>query len=349
MNLDRYHRQTLLPQIGVHGQARLQASRVLLVGCGALGSVIAEQLVRAGVGTLRIADRDIVELTNLQRQVLFDEADVREQTPKAVAAARRLERINSGVIVEPRVTDVHAGNVEELAGLEPGGAPCDLIMDGTDNVDTRYLLNDVAVKHSISWVYGACVGVEGRSLAMHPPETACLRCLFSEPPTAAELPTCDTAGVLGPAATLVASLQVAAALRLLAGKSEATEPLITVDLWQSRFRTISMSDAKRPDCVTCGQRRFEFLDSPSSQRSTSLCGRNSVQVAPKHSLPMDLKLLATKLSPTGIVKQTPYLLRCELHDPPEIHLSVFPDGRAIVHGTADLERARSIYARFVGS
>jgi adenylyltransferase/sulfurtransferase len=322
---------------------------VLLVGCGALGSVIAEQLVRAGIGTLRIADRDIVELTNLQRQVLFDEADVREQTPKAVAAAKRLEQVNSGVTVEPRVTDVNSGNVEELAGVAGSGPRFDLMMDGTDNVDTRYLLNDVATKYRIPWVYGACVGVEGRSWAMYPPATACLRCLFPTPPGPAELPTCDTAGVLGPAATLVASLQVTAALRMLIEGPEVAQPLIAADLWQSRFRTISTSDTKRADCITCGERRFEFLDVSLGSRSTHLCGNNAVQVSSKGLCSLDLRRLADKLSVTGTVTRTPYLIRCELRDPAEIKLTVFPDGRAIVHGTGDLDRARSIYARFVGN
>ena len=211
MEISRYHRQVLLPQIGQAGQERLAGARVLLVGCGALGSVIAEQLARAGVGLLRIADRDVVELTNLQRQVLFDERDVAEHTPKAVAAARRLKEINSEVRVEALICDVHAGNIEDFVDG-------DLIIDGTDNVETRYLVNDISVKHGLPWVYGACVGTEGRCMAVLPPEDACLRCVYPEPPSATELPTCDTAGVLGPAAALVASLQVTAAIRLLVGE-----------------------------------------------------------------------------------------------------------------------------------
>ncbi|HEY2584173.1 MAG TPA: ThiF family adenylyltransferase [Tepidisphaeraceae bacterium] len=350
MSIDRYHRQALLPQIGRAGQERLRKASVLLVGCGALGSVIAEQLVRAGIGRLRLADRDIVELTNLQRQVLFDEEDVREQTPKAIATERRLRRVNSEVEIDARVTDVHAGNVEELAGCDGPGRPVDLILDGTDNVDTRNLLNDAAVKHGIPWIYGACVGTEGRCMAILPPSGPCLRCVFSDPPAAAELPTCDTAGVLAPAAAVVASLQVTAALRVLLGQAKPqSESLISMDVWRGRFHSIPLIDAKRADCPTCGRRAFAYLDCSQSGRSTSLCGRNAVQIRSAKDEAVDLSRMAAKLSQIGRVQQTPYLLRCALHDPREIQLTVFPDGRAIIQGTADFERARSIYARFVGS
>lgn len=350
MDIHRYHRQVLLSQVGRTGQARLQHASVLLVGCGALGSVIAEQLVRAGVGHLRLADRDIVELTNLQRQVLFDEEDVREQTPKAVAAERQLRRVNSDVRIEARVTDVHAGNVEELAGCDGHGKAVDLILDGTDNVDTRNLLNDVAVKHGIPWIYGACVGTEGRCMAIVPPAGPCLRCVFPEPPDAAELPTCDTAGVLAPAAAVVASLQVTAALRLLLGQANPErESLISMDVWRGRFHSIPLKGAKRTDCPTCGHREFPYLDGSHAGRSTSLCGRNAVQIRSAQDKAIDLFRMAAKLSQIGRVQQTPYLLRCALHDPREIQLTVFPDGRAIIQGTTDFERATSIYARFVGS
>jgi molybdopterin-synthase adenylyltransferase len=346
--IDRYHRQVLLPQIGRIGQDRLGAACVLVVGCGALGGMIAEQLVRAGVGTVRIADRDLVELTNLQRQVLFDESDAREQTPKAVAAARKLRQINSQVTIEAMVVDVHAGNAERFAGLENGLKPVNLILDGTDNAETRYLLNDVAVKHGIPWVYGGCVGTEGRCMAMHPPHTACLRCLFPQPPAAGELPTCDTAGVLGPAATVVASLQTTAGLKMLL-ENPADEQLISVDLWSGRFKSVSTSSAKRPDCPTCGHGHFDFLDSTSGGASTSLCGRNAVQIRPASAATVDLQMLSEKLSSAGQVHRNQYLLRCELHDPRNLKLTVFADGRAIVDGTADPERAKSIYARFVGN
>ena len=349
MEATRYHRQTLLPQVGLEGQARIGRARVLLVGCGALGTVIAEQLVRAGAGMLRIADRDIVEMTNLQRQVLFDEQDVKEQLPKAIAASRRLARVNSQVKTEPLVVDVHGGNIEDLAGFGPGGQPMDLILDGTDNAQTRYLINDVSVKHGIAWVYGACVGTEGRCMVIRPPATACLRCLFPQPPGPGELATCDTAGVLASAAAVVASLQVAAALKLLVDDS-AEPQLITLDAWDGRFRTIDTTDARRADCVCCGLRRWEFLDNPLTGGSVSLCGRNAVQVRPDgNDLNLNMDRMAKKLDPAGAIHRTPYLLHCDLHEPARFRLTIFPDGRAIVHGTSDTERARAIYARFVGT
>ena len=344
MAFDRYHRQTLLRQVGTAGQQRLGRGRVLLVGCGALGSVIAEQLVRAGVGFVRIADRDWVELTNLQRQVLFDERDAADQTPKAVAAARRLGQINSSVKVEPRVTDVHPGNIEELIRVD--GRAVDVIVDGTDNVDTRYLINDVSVKDDVPWVYGACVGTEGRCMTVVPAKTACLRCVFPEPPAPGELPTCDTAGVLGPAAAAVGALQAAEAIRILLG-NEPPQQLHVLDLWAGRFRTIALDDARRSDCPTCGERRFEYLENQAMSRSTSLCGRNAIQVRPGRQVQLNLDQVAAKLSALGEVQQTPYLLRCALEE--EIRLTLFPDGRAIIQGVSDAERARSLYARFVGS
>ena len=346
----RYQRQTLLPQIGDTGQARLARSRVLLVGCGALGTVAAEQLVRAGVGMIRIVDRDIVELTNLQRQVLFDEQDVREQTPKAIAAANRLGRINSSVRIEPVVADFHAGNAEELAGLIEGGR-IDLILDGSDSVETRYLLNDVSVKHAVPWIYGACVGTVGRAMAIIPPKTACLRCLFVQPNGAGELPTCDTAGVFSPVPAVVASLQAAAAIKILVGKSEAAaEELFVIDLWENHLRAISTAAAKRPDCIACGQRHFEYLEHRAGSATASLCGRNAIQIRPANwRTAIDLSDLAAKLAGAGKLEQTPHLLRCQLTEPADVKLTVFADGRLIVHGTADPERARSIYARFIGS
>ena len=353
--MNRYHRQILLPQVGQSGQDRLAGAHVLLVGCGALGSVLADQLVRAGLGSIRIADRDVVELTNLQRQVLFDEEDARQGVPKAVAAARRLRQVNSEVGVDAIIADVHAGNVEALVGVEAGGRRVDLILDGTDNVETRYLLNDVAVKHAVPWVYGACVGTEGRVMTLRPPHTACLRCVFAEPPAAGELPTCDTAGVLGPVAAAVASLQAVAAIKVLTGQADAaSEALIAVDLWAGRFRTTSLSDAKHPDCRTCGRREFDFLDSPSG-RPVSLCGRNSVQVRPAVApVALDLGRIAAKLRALGRVEQSAYLVRCDLKDvsmadSAKLQLTVFLDGRAIIHGTTNTEQARSIYARTVGS
>ncbi|HWE03987.1 MAG TPA: ThiF family adenylyltransferase [Tepidisphaeraceae bacterium] len=348
---DRYHRQTLLPQIGPDGQLRLAASTVLLVGCGALGSVLAEQLARAGVGHLRIVDRDIVELTNLQRQVLFDEQDALKQTPKAIAAARRLRQVNSSVAIEPLVVDLHAGNVEGLAGVGEHSRRVDLILDGADSAETRYLLNDVAVKHGIPWIYGACVGMSGRMMAILPGHTPCLRCLFPTPAGPGELATCDTVGVFSPVSAIVASLQAAAALKLLAGRRELVKTeLNVIDLSDGGIRAISAVDARREDCIACGRRRFEFLDQIIDGAAVSLCGRNAVQVRPaSKSANIDLSSLAEKLSGVGVVERTPFLLRCTLNMPGDLLLTVFPDGRLIIRGMADPESARSLYARFIGS
>lgn len=345
----RYHRQTLLPQIGQAGQDRLSRARVLLVGCGALGSTIADQLVRAGVGYLRLADRDVVEETNLQRQTLFDETDAREQTPKAIAAGKRLGAVNSSVKIEPRVVDVHAGNIEELAGCADG-QPVQLVIDGTDNAQTRYLINDVAVKHAIPWIYGACVGVEGRVMVLRPTDGACLRCIFPQPPAPGELATCDTSGVLGPAAAVVGALQAAQAIRFITNPLDnEIEQLIWLDVWSGRFRSSSIASAKRSDCIACGRRVFEFLDAGDRGGLTSLCGRNAVQVRPQNAVRIDLKSLAAKLSSCGRTQQTPHLVRCHLPPPQDLNLTIFPDGRMIVQNTEDLDRARSVYARWVGT
>ena len=362
MNPDRYHRQVLLPQIGAAGQARLAAARVLVVGCGALGSVMAEQLARAGVGTIILADRDVVEWTNLQRQTLFEESDAHDAVPKAVAAKRRLERVNGTIEIEALVSDVHSGNVEQIAGLERGGRRVSLVLDGTDNVETRYLLNDVCVKHAVPWVYGACVGTEGRVMAIRPGVTPCLRCVFPTPPAGTDLPTCDTAGVLGPAAGVAASLQVVAAMRMLCAdavsegdsasdadvSARPVATLLTLDVWAGRFHSVDAGEPS-PDCPACGKRHFDFLDRPEGP-TTTLCGRRSVQVRPRGAAgPFDLDAAEVKLTRVGLVQRTPYLLRCRLTEAADLDLTLFSDGRLIVSGTTDSRRARSIYSRFIGT
>ena len=340
MDTNRYQRQELLPQIGKAGQERLAAGRVLLVGCGALGCTIAEQLVRAGVKDLRIVDRDVVEWTNLHRQVLFDEAHARDGTPKAVAAGERLWHINSSAVVATNVADFHSGNINYAVGV-------DVILDGTDNVDTRYLINDFSVKYGIPWVYGACVGTEGRVMPVVPGRTACLRCVFPDPPAGADLPTCDTAGVLGPVASVVGSLQAIEAIRLLVGGPEAVRGrLWSADLWSGRTRTIEVE--RDPNCPACGRCEFPFLAKPPGQ-STTLCGRQSVQVRPERELRLDLAAVARKLAAAGEVQQTPFLVRCRLPGEPAVELTVFTDGRMIAKGITDGDRARSLYARYVGT
>jgi adenylyltransferase/sulfurtransferase len=341
--MDRYDRQRLLPFIGMDGQAKLSASRVLLVGCGALGSVVAEQLVRAGVGHLLIVDRDVVEWTNLQRQVLFDERDAESGIPKAIAAARRLQAINSGVRIDSQVVDVHSGNMEALAG------GCDLVMDGTDNAETRYLLNDAAVKLGIAWIYGACVGTDGRFMVVRPGVTPCLQCVFPQPPGVGELPTCDSVGVLGPAIAVVAGYQAAAAIKILSGHADATgSGLMTIDFWNNRQRTIDIGN-RRDDCDCCGHLRFVYLNRPAEASIATLCGRNAVQVRPAAVSAIDLKLLADRLSRSGRIEASAYLLRVHLNEPLGVVLTVFPDGRCIVQGTDDPARARMLVSKVVGS
>jgi adenylyltransferase/sulfurtransferase len=341
-NQNRYQRQILLPQIGAEGQARLGRARAMILGCGALGTVMAEALVRAGLGFLRIVDRDLIELNNLQRQVLFDEEDARQSLPKSIAAAKRLRQINSTVTVDPLVLDVHSGNIEELLDV-------DLILDGTDNAETRYLLNDAAIKHARPWVYGACVGTEGRVLAIIPGKTACLRCIFPDAPVPGQLPTCDTAGVLSPVAGVVASLQAVIAIKILSGNvSAVAEELISLDLWTGRLRSISTAQSRRPDCPCCGLKRFEFLDRRDAADSVSLCGRRAVQIRPSRRA-FSFEQAAARLEAVGRVEKTPYFTRCALADPQGVLLTVFPDGRIIVGGVDDVSQARSIAARFVGN
>jgi adenylyltransferase/sulfurtransferase len=302
---------------------------------------MAEQLVRGGVGFLRICDRDLVELTNLQRQVLFDQYDVYSESPKAVVAERKLKAINSEVEIDARVVDVHSGNIESLLDRS------DIVLDGTDNVETRYLINDVAVKHGVPWVYGACVGTTGRMMGIVPGKTPCLRCIFPQPPGPGELPTCDTAGVLAPAASIVASLQVAEAMNLLLGR--ISSEMVSVQLWPTRIATISTADARRDDCPTCGRREFAFLDVRPGATATVLCGRNTVQIRPAQTnAELNVKAVAARLETAGKVEEHPFFLRCTLREG-GLSLTLFHDARAMVHGTADTALARSIYAKFVGS
>ena len=346
--MNRYHRQTLLPFIGEGGQAKLLGSRVLLVGCGALGSGVAEQLVRAGVGYLRLVDRDVVEWTNLQRQALFSEADAQAGAPKAIAAAQRLTAINSEVKVDAVIADVHAGNIESLV-MADNDKPVELIIDGTDNVEARYLINDVAVKHGVPWVYGACVGTDGRVMTVRPGITPCLQCVFPEPPGVGELQTCDTAGVLGPAIAVIAGYQTSAAIKILSGHPDATDAgLLIVDFWKNRHRTID-TGTRRAGCVCCDERQFKFLDRPVEAISAALCGRNSVQVRPANQVRIDLQQLAARLASTGRVEMSPFMLRFMLTNLPDIVLTVFTDGRCIVQGTSDLVRARTLVSQYVGS
>jgi adenylyltransferase/sulfurtransferase len=340
-DLARYTRQVRFAPLGEEGQRRLNQSTALLCGCGALGSVIADLLVRAGVGTLRIVDRDFVELSNLQRQALFDEADARNGTPKAVAAAEKLRRTNSTVAIETIVADINPANIE---GFCEG---VDVILDGTDNFETRFLINDVAMKLGRPWVYGGCVGAEGQTMTILPGETACLRCLMPECLAPGSTATCESAGILGPIVGLIASIEAAEAIKLLSGNREAISRYLTVvDLWPNEFRRIDVRGLRdQTDCPTCKQGEFPWLSGRSGSRTAVLCGRNAVQLShPGASISLDE--LAEKLTAVGQVTRNEYLLRLKVDG---YELTIFPDARAIISGTDDIAVARAVYAKYVGN
>jgi adenylyltransferase/sulfurtransferase len=333
----RYSRQILFPGIGENGQEALLASHAVVVGCGALGSFHAAALARAGVGRLTIVDRDYVEPSNLHRQWLFEESDAAESLPKAVAAERRIAGINSAVEVRGIVADLTARNAEELLG----GAG--VILDGTDNFEARYLVNDFAVSRGIPWVYGAAVGSYGLAMPVIPGHTACLRCVYPDPPAGVQ-PTCETAGVLNAIISAVASIQVADALKILCGCASQVQPRITsMDLWYGGIRQIN-GPARDPDCPTCGRREFSYLEER-RRPPVTLCGRNAVQVHERER-PLDLAELRERLAPLGDVRANEFALRFRV-EPYE--MTIFPDGRAIVKGTNDEGVARSLYARYVGN
>lgn len=345
--LDRYRRQMRFAPLGDEGQRRLAQARVLVCGCGALGSVAADLLVRAGVGFVRIVDRDFLEADNLHRQVLFDETDVAEELPKAVAAVRRLAKINSAITIESAVADVTAANIRSLAD------DVDAIVDGTDNFETRYLVNDYAVANGKPWVFGGCVGAEGQMLAILPGETPCLSCIMPEPPPTEAQPTCETAGVIGPIVSVIASLQAAEALKILSGNAAAVNRRMTiVDLWRNELRSIGVASLRESDtlrdgggCRTCGQRDFPWLEGRRGVSAISLCGRNAVQLSSSSPGGVSLVELASKLREVGRVTSNAYLLRCELD---KYRLTVFADGRTIIGGTADPAEARVVHARYIG-
>ncbi len=332
---ERYSRQILFDGIGLAGQEKLLAAHVTIVGCGALGTYHAAALARAGVGTLRIIDRDSIEASNLQRQWLFTEDDAAQALPKAMAAKQAIARLNSGITVEAEAVDLTPGNAADLlSGTQ-------LLLDGTDNFETRYLVNDYAVANNLPWIYGAAVGSYGLTMPVIPGQTACLACVYPLPPTGVQ-ETCETAGVLAAITTTVGALQVAAALKLLVGQMPFLG-LTTIDVWSGRIRQTAPPSAD-PACVCCGQRRFEHLDGR-HRRPVSLCGRNAVQIH-ERARPLDLVLLARSLAPLGTVRSNEFALRFFV-EPYE--MTIFPDGRAIIKGTQDVAVARSLYARYVGA
>ena len=332
---ERFSRQILFPGVGELGQQCLLDARVAVAGCGALGSFQAGSLARAGVGYLRIIDRDYVELSNLQRQWLFDECDAAEGLPKAVAAARKIGQINSSMRVEPIVADLTASNVGDLFD------GVDLILDGTDNFETRYLINDYAVERALPWIYGAALGSYGITMAVVPSRTACLRCIYPDPPSGPQ-PTCETAGVLGPITSLVASWQVSEAMKILC-RAEPSGKITTADVWTGEIRQV-MHPPPNDVCLACGRREFPALRE-SARAPVSLCGHNAVQIHERRR-PLDLRDLASRLASLGPVRANEFALRFEIE--PYL-LTIFPDGRAIIKGTTDVGLARSLYARYIGA
>lgn len=341
--LERYSRQMRFAGIGVEGQERIGRSRILLCGCGALGTVLADTLVRAGVGFVRIVDRDFVDLSNLQRQVLFDEQDVADHLPKAVVAARKLSRINSQVTIEPHVADIDWRNIREFA------QGVDLIVDGTDNFEIRFLINDLSLDAGIPWIYAGCVGSHGQTMAIFPNESACLRCVIEVPPDAGSIETCDSAGVIAPAIHMVTSLQATTVLKILSGRKDLVAPQLTiVDVWEGTFRQLNLANLReKSDCPACVHGRRDWLHGGNASQSTVLCGRNSVQISPAFPATMALEELARKLEYSGQVTRNPFLVRLKLTNP-DYELTIFRDGRAIIQGTDDINIARGLYTRFVG-
>jgi len=342
--LSRYSRQVLFEKVGEEGQRRLLQSRVVLFGCGALGTVIANTLVRTGVGFLRICDRDFIEPNNLQRQVLFDEDDIAANLPKAVAAAAKLSRINSTVTVEPVVADVNHTNIERLA------EGCALLLDGTDNFETRFLINDLAVKTDRPWIYGAVIGATGLCMTVLPHDTPCLRCVFEESPPPELNPTCDTAGVLSPAVNLVASFQSMEALKLLVGRrDEVNRHLVQIDAWTGRVVNLNVQSSRDSgNCPCCKRGDYAYLKGKLAGTTTTLCGRDAVQINPGPTTRIDLKTIAAKLRPiaTGAIRQNRFMLQAAIDG---YELTLFPDARAIIKGLKDPDKARVFYAKYVGT
>jgi molybdopterin-synthase adenylyltransferase len=336
---DRYSRQTLFRPIGKEGQERLRAASVAIIGCGALGSTLANNLCRAGIGRLVIADRDYIEINNLQRQILFDEDDIARRLPKAVAAAEKLQRINSDVRVDALVEDINADGIEALV------QGVDLVLDATDNFATRYLLNDACVKHERPWIYSGVIASYGVTLNIIPGETPCLRCIYPEMPLPGTTATCDTAGILNGIVGAITGVASTEALKILLNSDKISREMFWMDVWENTSERIELP--RYADCPTCGQHHYEFLDALVGTDSTSLCGRDAVQVrSGKRGDRINLPELAERLRPVGQVSFNAYLLRLMVDG---YDVTVFPDARAIIKGTDNEMVARSIYARYIGN
>lgn len=335
---DRYSRQTLFAPIGKNGQEQLRAASVAIIGCGALGSSLANNLCRAGIGRLVIADRDFIEINNLQRQILFDEDDFARKLPKAVAAAEKLRHINSEVTVEALVEDINADGIEALV------QDVDLVLDATDNFETRYLLNDACIKYGKPWIYSGVIASYGVTMTILPGDTPCLRCVFPEMPLPGTTATCDTAGILNGIVAVITGVVSTEALKILLKSDKVSREMLWVDVWENTSERMELP--RQPDCPACGQHSYEFLDSLNGRGTTSLCGRDAVQVrSSRKGDSVDLPLLAERLRAVGQVSYNAYLLRFHVDG---YEFTVFPDARAIIKGTDDEMVARSLYARYIG-
>ncbi len=340
-SLERYSRQILFQHIGGERQKVLMNSSAVVIGCGALGTVSSSYLTRAGIGQIRIIDRDFIEESNLQRQILFDENDISENLPKAIAAQRKLQKINTKVKIEGIVTDVNYANIEELT------QGVDIIIDGTDNFETRFLINDFCVKNSVPWIYGACIGGRGVVMNIIPSDTPCLRCVFETMPQIGSFPTCDTAGVIGPIAGIIASIQVTEAIKILSEDYESiNKTLIEIDVWNTKFRQIDVSGLKElNNCPTCKLHNYTFLEAEDGVMATFLCGKNAVQVMSRNRGNIDLRQLEQRLGSVADVSCNAFMLKFKVKDH---EFTVFPDGRAIITGTADSSTAKTLYSKYLG-
>ncbi len=340
-SLERYSRQILFPRIGEVRQKVLMKSSALVVGCGALGTVSSSYLARAGIGNIRIIDRDYIEESNLQRQILFDEDDISSNLPKAVAAQRRLRKINSNVNIEGIVTDINYSNIEDLTKC------ADIIIDGTDNFETRFLINNYCVKNNIPWIYGACIGSRGLMMNIIPSMTPCLSCIFETMPQMGSFPTCDTAGVIGPIASIIASFQVTEAIKIISKDYESiNKTLYEIDVWDNKFKMIDITALKEMNsCPTCKLNNFKFLKAESGTMTSFLCGKNAIQIMTRNSGNIDLFQLAKRLRPLTDVSHNSFMLKFKVNGN---DFTVFPDGRAIITGTDDASVAKNLYSKYIG-
>ncbi|HHT9129924.1 MAG TPA: ThiF family adenylyltransferase [Candidatus Brocadiaceae bacterium] len=338
---ERYARQILFYGIGKQGQKKLMEKTAVLVGCGALGCTSANLLVRSGIRCLKIIDRDYIEESNLQRQSLFDEEDISKNLPKAIAAQRKLQKVNSEIQIESLVADLNPSNIETLL------KNTNIVIDGTDNFEARFLVNDYCVKEGIPWIYGACVGSMGLTMNIVPSKTPCLRCVLESIPPVGTTETCDTEGIIAPIASLIASIQVAEALKILTDNFDAlSKGLLKVDLWRNEIKRLDVESVKeKSDCVTCKQRHYEFLSKDRYSITTSLCGRNAIQILHPNGSKLDLARLAARLEKVGGVSFNSFLLRLKID---KYELTVFPDGRSIISGTNDASVAKGLYAKYIG-